>query len=98
MPCNAIVLEEDVRVFRQRDKGFRRFIQGTNFAAFNVIDPAVQAKGVVTQPHRDGRVSLNVAQLRKHVLLHHRIHFIERLIPGFLLNHGFGRIGIAQPV
>jgi uncharacterized NAD(P)/FAD-binding protein YdhS len=98
MPCCRGLLEEDFRVFRQRNEGFRRFIQGKNFAAFNVVHPAVQSDGVITQAHRDGRVGLNVAQLRKHVLLHHRIHFIDRLIPGFLLYHGFRRVGIAQPV
>ena len=98
MPCNARLFEEHFRVFRQRDEGFRRFIKGENFAAFNVVYPAVQAKRVITQAHRDGRVGLDIAELRKDVFLHHRIHFIDRLIPAFLLYHGFCRVGIAQPV
>lgn len=98
MPCNARLFEEHFRVFRQRDEAFRRFIRGENFAAFNVVYPAVQAKRVITQAHRDGRVGLDVAELRKDVFLHHRIHFIDRLIPAFLLYHGFCRVGIAQPV
>lgn len=83
MPCCRGLLEEDFRVFRQRNEGFRLFIQGKNLAAFTSYTQPCN-DGVITQAHRDGRVGLNVAQLRKHVLLHHRIDFIDRFIPGFL--------------
>ncbi|MNN95579.1 hypothetical protein D3C81_2144090 [compost metagenome] len=40
----------------------------------------------------------NIIQLSDNVLFHHGIHFVDSVIPGFLLDYRFRRIGVVQPV
>ena len=40
----------------------------------------------------------NVIKLCDNVFFHHGVNFIDWVIPGFFIDHGFRGIGIVQPV
>ena len=65
------------------------FIQRLNVAAFNVVEPAVQAQGMVAQADGHRRMGFDVVQLSDDVFLHHAVDLIGFAGPGFLFHHRF---------